>query len=274
MKKFKLALVGATGVVGRTALKVLEEKKLPIDEYSFFASKKSAGSKINFLGKDYIVRELNEILIKKSLKILKEGDILIQKEGLTVLEFIKKYYIIEKKPGKSKNFSNKYKMEETLKKILDKFKSDENKYLNALEFLITVDNWWKENKKFRDELNQGDNNKIISSYGKNYFGSYLINESEKNNFDLGEDSLEIKYNKFFKLFEKKGKLSASDFKKDKLFEEYLASEKRGKYFDNKSDIDTNDMKRYLEKNVKSPYTVSSDILRYLNKKAIIKVKII
>ena len=60
MKKFKLALVGATGVVGRTALKVLEEKKLPIDEYSFFASKKSAGSKINFLGKDYIVRELNE----------------------------------------------------------------------------------------------------------------------------------------------------------------------------------------------------------------------
>ena len=60
MKKFKLALVGATGVVGRTALKVLEEKKLPIDEYSFFASKKSAGSKINFLEKDYIVRELNE----------------------------------------------------------------------------------------------------------------------------------------------------------------------------------------------------------------------
>ena len=222
----------------------------------------------HILADSSIVRELNEILIKKSLKILKEGDILIQKEGLTVLEFIKKYYIIEKKPGKSKNFSNKSKMEETLKKILDKFKSDENKYLNALEFLITVDNWWKENKKFRDELNQGDNNKIISSYGKNYFGSYLINESEKNNFDLGEDSLEIKYNKFFKLFEKKGKLSASDFKKDKLFEEYLASEKRGKYFDNKSDIDTNDMKRYLEKNVKSPYTVSSDILRYLNKKAI------
>ena len=60
MKKFKLALVGATGVVGRTALKVLEEKKLPIKDYAFFASKKSAGSKINFLGKDYIVRELNE----------------------------------------------------------------------------------------------------------------------------------------------------------------------------------------------------------------------
>ena len=60
MKKFKLAVVGATGVVGRAALKILEEKKLPISEYSFFASKKSAGSKLNFLGKEYIVKELNE----------------------------------------------------------------------------------------------------------------------------------------------------------------------------------------------------------------------
>ena len=60
MKSFKLALVGATGVVGRAAQKVLEEKNLPISEYAFFASKKSAGSKINFLGKEYVVRELNE----------------------------------------------------------------------------------------------------------------------------------------------------------------------------------------------------------------------
>lgn len=60
MKKFKLAVVGATGVVGRAVLKILEEKKLPISEYSFFASKKSAGSKLNFLGKEYIVKELNE----------------------------------------------------------------------------------------------------------------------------------------------------------------------------------------------------------------------
>lgn len=60
MKKYKLALVGATGVVGRMAIKVLEEKKLPIYEYAFFASKKSAGSKIVFNEKEYIVKELNE----------------------------------------------------------------------------------------------------------------------------------------------------------------------------------------------------------------------
>lgn len=51
MKKYKLAIVGATGLVGRTVLRVLEERKLPISEYVLFASKKSAGQKINFMGK-------------------------------------------------------------------------------------------------------------------------------------------------------------------------------------------------------------------------------
>ena len=60
MKKYKLALVGATGLVGLTARKVLEEKNLPISEYVFFASSKSAGTKLTFLGKEYIVRELTE----------------------------------------------------------------------------------------------------------------------------------------------------------------------------------------------------------------------
>lgn len=60
MKNYKLALVGATGVVGRTALEVLNEFDLPIDEYTFFASQKSAGQKINFQNREYIVQELTE----------------------------------------------------------------------------------------------------------------------------------------------------------------------------------------------------------------------
>lgn len=58
MRKNKLAIVGATGLVGQTILKVLEEKKLPIEDYAFFASSKSAGKKIKFLGNEYIVQEL------------------------------------------------------------------------------------------------------------------------------------------------------------------------------------------------------------------------
>lgn len=57
---YKLAIVGATGLVGRAVLNVLEEKKLPIYEYVLFSSKKSAGSIIHFMDKDYTVRELTE----------------------------------------------------------------------------------------------------------------------------------------------------------------------------------------------------------------------
>ncbi len=60
MKNLKIAIVGATGLVGRSFLKVLEEKKLPIESYTLFASKHSAGEKIHFLGKDYIIQELKE----------------------------------------------------------------------------------------------------------------------------------------------------------------------------------------------------------------------
>ena len=61
MKKIRLAIVGATGLVGRTVLKVLEEKELPIDEYVLFASKNSAGNKLRFMDRDYIVQELNDL---------------------------------------------------------------------------------------------------------------------------------------------------------------------------------------------------------------------
>ena len=55
---YKLAIVGATGLVGRKILEILATKDLPIYEYVLFSSKKSAGKVINFKGKDYVVREL------------------------------------------------------------------------------------------------------------------------------------------------------------------------------------------------------------------------
>lgn len=55
-----IAIVGATGLVGRTFLKVLEEKNFEDADYTLFASKRSAGSKIKFLNQDFIVEELTE----------------------------------------------------------------------------------------------------------------------------------------------------------------------------------------------------------------------
>ncbi len=60
-----MAVVGATGMVGRKMLEVLEERKFPIGKLYPFASAKSAGSKITFSGNEYEVIELNEKNIKK-----------------------------------------------------------------------------------------------------------------------------------------------------------------------------------------------------------------
>ena len=56
----RVAIVGATGMVGRMFLKVLEEKKLNVDEYVLFASSRSAGQKVDFMGKEYTINELTE----------------------------------------------------------------------------------------------------------------------------------------------------------------------------------------------------------------------
>lgn len=60
MKITKIAVVGATGMVGRTFLKVLEETDLHSCAYTLFASQKSAGSRLRFMGTEYEVHELKE----------------------------------------------------------------------------------------------------------------------------------------------------------------------------------------------------------------------
>ncbi len=59
-KQYKLAIVGASGLVGRTVLKILEERNLPISEYVLFASSRSANKQVDFMGKKFIIRELTE----------------------------------------------------------------------------------------------------------------------------------------------------------------------------------------------------------------------
>ncbi len=51
----KLAIVGATGLVGQEVLKVLEERNFPLDELLPVASERSVGKKISFKGTDYTV---------------------------------------------------------------------------------------------------------------------------------------------------------------------------------------------------------------------------
>jgi len=69
MKKVNLAVVGATGMVGRTFLKVLKEKNFPIENLYLMASKRSAGSTLEYDGKEYVIEELTEHSFDKPIDI-------------------------------------------------------------------------------------------------------------------------------------------------------------------------------------------------------------
>lgn len=69
MKKANIAIVGATGMVGRTFLKVLDQRNFEIDNLYLFSSKKSAGSVVKFRDKEYIVEELNEDSFSRDIDI-------------------------------------------------------------------------------------------------------------------------------------------------------------------------------------------------------------
>ncbi len=93
---YNLAILGATGHVGQKMIEILEEKKLPIDEIYFFASKRSAGNKIKFLNKDYEIIELTEENLGKckidfalsalDAKLSKEFSPVVAKNGGVVID--------------------------------------------------------------------------------------------------------------------------------------------------------------------------------------------
>lgn len=56
----RIAVVGATGAVGIEMLKVLEKRKFPVSEIKLLASKRSAGKKMTFQGKEVVVEELTK----------------------------------------------------------------------------------------------------------------------------------------------------------------------------------------------------------------------
>lgn len=90
----KIAIVGATGLVGQTFLEVLEEKQIHAN-YTLFASAKSEGKIIKFMNKEYEVQELTKdipfdsydyALFSAGSKIAKEYAPLFAKHGAIVID--------------------------------------------------------------------------------------------------------------------------------------------------------------------------------------------
>lgn len=81
----KVAVVGATGLVGSVMLKVLEERNFPIDELLPVASEKSVGSKISYKGKEFTVVSMQDAVNQKpEIAIFSAG-------GNTSLEWAPKF---------------------------------------------------------------------------------------------------------------------------------------------------------------------------------------
>ncbi|GAA4312848.1 aspartate-semialdehyde dehydrogenase [Nibribacter koreensis] len=61
----KVAVVGATGLVGGEMLKVLAERQFPVDELLLVASERSVGQKMSFEGKEYTVISMDDAIAQK-----------------------------------------------------------------------------------------------------------------------------------------------------------------------------------------------------------------
>jgi aspartate-semialdehyde dehydrogenase len=81
----RVAVVGATGMVGQVMLKVLEERNLPITELIPVASERSVGNKVKFKDKEFTIVSMNDaIAVKPEIAIFSAG-------GGTSLEFAPKF---------------------------------------------------------------------------------------------------------------------------------------------------------------------------------------
>ena len=70
----KVALVGATGLVGSTMLKILEERNFPVTELIPVASERSVGTKVSFKGKEYsVVSADTAISMKPAVALFSAG---------------------------------------------------------------------------------------------------------------------------------------------------------------------------------------------------------
>lgn len=65
MKKYVVAIVGASGAVGEELLKILEEQDFPIKSLLPLASKRSAGKSVKFKGENYLIKECSEEIFAK-----------------------------------------------------------------------------------------------------------------------------------------------------------------------------------------------------------------
>ena len=94
MRRFSLGIIGATGLVGRTILRVLEENQISPTNLLLFASEKSTGTTLTFQGKEYTVNDITDIknfkldyaIFSAGATVAKQYAPLLAKNGCIVID--------------------------------------------------------------------------------------------------------------------------------------------------------------------------------------------
>ncbi len=111
----KVAVVGATGVVGTVMLELLDKRKFPVTEIIPVASERSVGNKIKFHGKDYSIVSLTDAVeMKPDIALFSAG-------GSTSLEWAPKF---AEKGTRVVDNSSAWKMDSTKKLIVSEVNSE------------------------------------------------------------------------------------------------------------------------------------------------------
>ena len=111
----KVAVVGATGVVGTVMLELLDKRKFPVTEIIPVASERSIGNKIKFHGKDYSIVSLTDAVeMKPDIALFSAG-------GSTSLEWAPKF---AEKGTRVVDNSSAWRMDATKKLIVSEVNSE------------------------------------------------------------------------------------------------------------------------------------------------------
>ena len=111
----KVAVVGATGVVGTVILELLDKRKFPVTEIIPVASERSIGNKIKFHGKEYSIVSLNDAVeMKPDIALFSAG-------GSTSLEWAPKF---AEKGTRVVDNSSAWRMDSTKKLIVSEVNSE------------------------------------------------------------------------------------------------------------------------------------------------------
>lgn len=203
------------------------------------------------------VEEINRYLRRIGMKILKSGEENYNGNGLTVVEFVKRYLIATEKPGTSKNL-RKSELEKYLleaKHIFEAMDEKADELLKKLDVLVDLENWWGESKKDRIEQYAQKQDVILNSYGKNYFFSYFLDDK---NEEFSPEYTFAVYGKFIeKMKSIKDNITLADFKNDTLYGQYIA-------------LKANDDSQTMEDKTKWELTVEEEdaLYEYLSRKNI------